>query len=163
MKSQPSSAIENGFDQPVDPDRRHDPAPVISHLSERGKVNFQQHRHDHQPDQHGDRQIDFRHCRSAERMEHAGHGLPKANADDNAKRDPERQEPLEFPHGRGFSCPVAVRDGYRFAHAPAFPPTAAPSMSSISLRRFVSESLSRLLIGMAVKTAILFFNRGTLG
>jgi len=35
-------------------------------------------------------------------MEHAGHGLPEANADENAERDPERQEPLEFPQGRGF-------------------------------------------------------------
>ena len=121
MKSQPSSAIENGLTSQLTP-TVVDSAPVVAHLSERGEVDFQQHRHDHQPDQHGDRQIDFRHCRSAERMEHARHGLPEANADDNAERDLERQESLEFPHGRGFSCFTAVRDGCRFAHEPAFSP-----------------------------------------
>ena len=41
--------------------------------------------------------------RSAERMEYARRGLPEANADNNAEHDPERQESLERPHGRGFS------------------------------------------------------------
>ena len=49
-------------------------------------------------------------------MEHARHSLPEADADNNAERDPERQEPLEFPHGRGFCCFTAVHDGCRFAH-----------------------------------------------
>ena len=64
----------------------------------------------------GDRQIDFRHCCSAKRMEHARQSLPEANADDNAEHDPERQEPLEYAHGRGFFFFMGVRHGCRFTH-----------------------------------------------
>ena len=56
--------------------------------AERGKVDLQQHRHDHQPDQHGDRQIDLRHGRRAEGMEQARHGLAERDADDDAERHP---------------------------------------------------------------------------
>jgi len=89
MNNQPSSAIENGLTSQLTPTVATIPRQC---LSERGKVDLQQHRHDHQPDQHGNRQIDFRDCRRAKRVEHAWQGLPEANADDNAKRDPERQE-----------------------------------------------------------------------
>ena len=68
-------------------------------LPERGQVDLEQHRHDHQPDQHSDRQIDLRDRRRAERMEQARHGLPERDADDDAERDPERQIALESAHG----------------------------------------------------------------
>jgi hypothetical protein len=41
-----------GFHQPVDPDRGRDSLPVRADGPERGKVDLEQHRNDHQPHQH---------------------------------------------------------------------------------------------------------------
>jgi hypothetical protein len=49
-----------GLHQPVDADRDGDPAPMLLDLPQSRKVDFQEHRDNHQPDQHGDRQIDLR-------------------------------------------------------------------------------------------------------
>ena len=76
MNSHASSAIENGLTSQLTPDGRRDAAPVLPHLPERAEVDLEQHRHDHQPDQHRDRQVDLRHRRRAEHMEHAGIACP---------------------------------------------------------------------------------------
>ena len=70
MNSQPSSAIENGLTSQLIPTVTAMPRQCSLDLPERGEVDLEQHRNDHQPDQHGDRQIDFRHRRRAERVEH---------------------------------------------------------------------------------------------
>ena len=107
--------MENGLTSQLTPTVVGNPAPVFPHLSERGKIDLQQHRHDHQPDQHGDRQIDLRDRRRAERMKHAGHGLPEDDADDDAERDPERQDSARTCPWTGL-CRRMASGGYRFAH-----------------------------------------------
>ena len=121
MNSQPSSAIENGLTSQLTPTVAAMPRQWLLHLPERGEVDLQQHRHDHQPDQHRDRQIDLRHRRRAERMEHARHSLAERDADDDAERDPERQVALERPHGGR----LAGRGSCSFAHGAASDAVAA--------------------------------------
>ena len=100
MNSQPSSAIENGLTSQLTPTVEAMPRQCCPTSPSAAEVDLQQHRHDHQPDQHRDRQIDLRDRRVAEHMEHARHDLPQDDADDDAERDPERQEALEHVHGR---------------------------------------------------------------
>ena len=49
-----------GFDQPVDPDRCRNSAPVLPDLAKGGEIDLEQHRHNHQPDENGDRDVDLR-------------------------------------------------------------------------------------------------------
>jgi hypothetical protein len=57
-----------GLDQPVDADRHGNAAPLLGHLVQGTKIDLQQHRHDHQPDQHRDRDIDLGHVHAAKRL-----------------------------------------------------------------------------------------------
>ena len=100
------------LDQPIDADRRRDATPMAVYLTERRQIDLQQHRHDHEPDQHGDRKIDLRHGGGAEGVEHLRHRLPEADADDDAERNPECQVALERADRRRF----AWGDGGGFTH-----------------------------------------------
>jgi hypothetical protein len=53
------------LDRPVDEGRNTDAAPVLADLAERAKVDLQQHRHNHEPDEDSDRQIDLRNLATA--------------------------------------------------------------------------------------------------
>ena len=108
----PEQRHREWLDEPVDPNRRHDPTPVVAHLAECRQVDLEQHRHDHQPHQHGNRQIDFRHGCCAKRVEHIRQDLPQRNPDDDTKRNPKGQIALENSHRGGFGC----RDRYGFTH-----------------------------------------------
>ncbi len=79
MKSQPKQRHRERLDQPVDAHRRGYAAPVAFDLTECGKIDLQQHGYDHQPDQHGNRQVDLRDRCRAERMEQKlGTARPRA-------------------------------------------------------------------------------------
>jgi hypothetical protein len=89
-----------GFYQPVDADRGGDAAPVAADLAERGEVDLQQHRNDHQPDQCGDRQIDMGDRCRADCLEQTRHELAEEDAGDDAQSDPQCEVALENPQGR---------------------------------------------------------------
>ena len=90
------------LDQPVDADGRGDAAPVLTDLAQGGEIDLEQHGHDHEPDQHRDRQIDLRHGRIADDVKHARQQLPERDADDDAERHPKGEEALEHTH-RGLA------------------------------------------------------------
>ena len=58
MNSQPSSAIENGLTAQLTNRVTPMPRQCRADLAQRGEVDLEQHRHDHQPDQHRHRQVD---------------------------------------------------------------------------------------------------------
>ena len=60
MNSHPSNAIEKGFTRPIHKQRDTNAAPMGADFRERRKVDPNQHRDDHQPDQHRDGNIDMR-------------------------------------------------------------------------------------------------------
>jgi hypothetical protein len=97
MKNQPSAAMEKGLmpqlTRSVTPDA--DPAPVLANLPKRRKINLQQHRHDHQPDQDCDRQIDLRDFDTADNVKHGRGGMAEENTDEDAEEYPESQIALE--------------------------------------------------------------------
>ena len=71
MNSQPSSAIENGLTSQLMPTVVMMPRQWLLHLAQRRQVDLQQHGNDHQPDQHGNREVDVGDRRRAEGVEHA--------------------------------------------------------------------------------------------
>ena len=71
---------------------------MLTDLAQGGEIDLEQHRHDHEPDQHGDRQIDLRHRRVADDVEDARHQLAEGDADDDAERHPEGEEAFEHAH-----------------------------------------------------------------
>ena len=88
------------LDEPIDADRGRDAAPVLPHLAQGGEIDLEQHRHDHEPHQHRDRQIDLRHRRIADDMKDAWQQLAERDADDDAERHPEGEEAFEHAHRR---------------------------------------------------------------
>ena len=103
------------LDQPVDADRRGNAAPVLTHLAQGREVDLEQHRHDHKPDEHRDRQIDLRHGRVADDMKDARQQLAERDADDDAERHPEGEEAFEHTHG-GLARRRVAGCGNRFTH-----------------------------------------------
>ncbi len=89
---------------------------MLSYLPKSGEVDFEQHRNDHQPDEHRDRQIHFGHRCRAKDAEQAGQRLSERDASHDAERDPERQVAFEFSHGGRFWRFMVVRGDCRFAH-----------------------------------------------
>ncbi len=81
--------------QPVDADGGGNAAPVLPDLAQCRRVDLQQHGHDHQPDEDGDRQVDLCHGRIADRVEQAGRDLTQGDADDDTERNPKGQVALE--------------------------------------------------------------------
>jgi hypothetical protein len=91
-----------GFHQPVDAERGRNPLPVRADGPERRQIDLEQHRNDHQPNQHRHRQIDVRDFRCAEQMKNTRYQMAESNADHDAERDSERQIALEYSHRRRF-------------------------------------------------------------
>src|ERR1700722_8467500 len=85
--------------EPVDTDRRRDAAPMLADLAQRGGVDLEQHRDNHQPDQYGDRQIDLGYRRLAESMKDARHHLAQDHSGYDAERHPQSEETFEYAHG----------------------------------------------------------------
>ena len=88
------------LDGPVDEQRHADPAPVLPDPAERGEVDLHQHRDDHEPDQHGHRQVDLGDLRRSDRVEHGRQRVTERDAHDDAEPDPEGQVTLERGHSR---------------------------------------------------------------
>ena len=61
-----------GLHGPVHEQRHADTAPVSAYLAERAEIDLEQHRDDHEPDQHGDRQIHARDLEGAQQLERCG-------------------------------------------------------------------------------------------
>jgi hypothetical protein len=103
------------LDEPVNANGRGNAAPVLTHLAQRGEIDLEQHRHDHEPDQHRDRQIDLRHGRVADPMKDARQQLAERDADDDTERHPEGKEAFEHTHRR-LARRRAAGCGGRFTH-----------------------------------------------
>ena len=103
-----AAAMENGLTGPVDEQRDADAAPVLPDLAERGEVDLEQHRHDHQPDQRRHRQVDPGDLRRADGVEEAGQELAEGDAGDDAERHPEGELAFEDGHAC-FLRAVATR------------------------------------------------------
>ena len=79
MNSQPSSAIENGLTAQLTNRVTPMPRQCRPTSPQRGEVDLEQHRHDHQPDQGRHRQVDLRDLGAAEGVEQApGKSWPRA-------------------------------------------------------------------------------------
>src|SRR5450755_899975 len=59
------------------------------------EVDLDEHRHDHQPDQQTDRNVDVRDLESCEHLEGSRRKLPQRNTGDDAQRNPQREPTLE--------------------------------------------------------------------
>ena len=91
---------------------------MLPDFAQRSGIDLEQHRHDHQPDQRRDGQIDLRHGRIADDAEHTRDHLPQRDACNNAQRDSQCQEALEYAHGGPAGGRVTGRCG-GFAHGQA--------------------------------------------
>ena len=89
MNSQPSAAIENGFTAQLMNSVTPMPRQCSRTLAERGEIDLDQHRHDHQPDQHRHRQVDLGDLGAADGLEDARHDVAERDAGDDAQRDPQ--------------------------------------------------------------------------
>ena len=107
MNSQPSSAIENGFTAQLTNSVTPIPRQCSVTCDERGEVDLDQHRNDHQPDQHRDRQIDLGDLGGADRLEQRpAPAMAERDAGDDAEADPEREIAFERRHGH----PIPIRN-----------------------------------------------------
>jgi hypothetical protein len=77
-----------GLYRPVDEQRDADALPLPAHIAQRAEVDLQQHRDDHQPDQHGDRQVHLRQLHAAQRREAARQQVSQQGAGDDAQQNP---------------------------------------------------------------------------
>jgi len=75
---------------------------------QRAEIDLEQHRYDHQPDQHGDRDVDLGDRHAAEHVKRRGQQAAEHDADDDAERHPQRQVALE----RAKRRPRAARRGF---------------------------------------------------
>jgi hypothetical protein len=95
------------------------------------EVDLEQHRYDHEPDQHGHRQIDLRHLRARDYAEEARHDVPERNARDDAEGNPE--------------CEVAFEDAHQ---ATSGRRVVEPSLRQIFLSANMSfAGMARLFVG----------------
>jgi hypothetical protein len=99
-----------GLDQPIDADGHGNAAPLLGHPVQRAEIDLEQHRHDHQPDQHGDRNIDLGHGHAAERLEGRRQQPAERNTGDDAQRDPDGQITLKSAERRRHGAPAGFGD-----------------------------------------------------
>jgi hypothetical protein len=88
------------LDQPIDADRDRYAAPLLSDPVQGTEIDFEQHRHDHQPDQNGDRYVDFGQGQPAKRLKWRGYQLTEDYAGDDTEGHPDGQVTLETPESR---------------------------------------------------------------
>ena len=98
MNSQPRKGHRERLHAPVDEQRDTDAAHVRLYLMQRAEVDLQQHRDDHHPHQHADRNVDPGNLQTGDGMEHAGQKLPEQYTGDDAQHDPDGQVTLEQIH-----------------------------------------------------------------
>ena len=103
------------LDEPIDADGGGDAAPVLTDLAQGGEIDLEQHRHNHEPHQHRDRQIDLRHRRITDDAKDTRQQLAERDADDDAERHPKGEEAFEHTHGWLARRRAAGR-GNRFTH-----------------------------------------------
>ena len=73
-----------GLHEPVHAHGRRDAAPMHADFAKRCRIDFEQHRDDHDPDKCCDRQIDLGHGGGSDRMEQGRHEVAQHNAGDDA-------------------------------------------------------------------------------
>ena len=103
MKIQARTAIVNGFTSQLTPTVVAIPRQWRPTCPKAVRSIFEQHRHDHEPDQHRHGNIDLRHGRFTERVKDAGQQLAERNTDDDAERHPEGEKTLEHAHRGRFA------------------------------------------------------------
>ena len=89
-----------GLDAPVDKQGDTDPSPVLPYFLERLKIDLQEHRQDHQPDQYCDRNIDSGHLHSPQGIEGRRDEAAEQNPGDDAQSDPHAEVALKERHLR---------------------------------------------------------------
>ncbi len=94
-KNQPRSAIEKGFTSQFTNSVTTKPAGSLPTPRIAAKSILQHHRVDHEPDQHGDRQVDVMHLESAKETDQRGHRQANRHATDDTQRNPQGKVPLE--------------------------------------------------------------------
>ena len=67
-------------------------------LAQCGEVDPQEHGHDHEPNEHGDGEIDPRDFETADRLKEPRQEMPQRYAGNYAKRDPNRQVTFKERH-----------------------------------------------------------------
>jgi len=72
-------------------------APLLGHPMQRAEIDLEQHRHDHQPDQHRNRNVDLGGRHAAERLERRRQQAAEHDAGNDAERDPQGEIALEHP------------------------------------------------------------------
>jgi len=72
------------FDRPIDEQRYANATHMTSDLIPRRKINLEQHRDDHDPDQHADRQIHVGNFQTANQFDAGGKGLSCRHTDHDA-------------------------------------------------------------------------------
>ena len=86
------------LDEPVDETRNDEPFRSLADAENRREIDLQHHRVDHQPDEHGDRNIDLAAAPELEAtqiVDQTWCELSQANANDHAQCDPQRQVSLK--------------------------------------------------------------------
>jgi hypothetical protein len=98
MKNQAMTAMVKGLIAQLTIKRDRDAAPMPAHLAQRRKVDLDQHRDDHQPDQHRHRQVHIRNLGGSDGLEERRKDIAEADTSHDAKGDPDRQVALECRH-----------------------------------------------------------------
>ncbi len=90
MKTQPSNAIENGFTAQLTNSVTPIPRQCFADRAEGSEVDLDEHRHNHQPDEHGDRQVDLRDLDGTHGVEDSRRQMPEHYARATMQRATQR-------------------------------------------------------------------------
>ena len=77
-----------GFDRPIDKQGHADAAPVFFDLMKRGKIDLDEHRDDHQPDENRNRQVHLRDFGGADQVKDTGEKMTQDDTNDDTETDP---------------------------------------------------------------------------
>ena len=98
------------LDAPVNKKSNADAPPVLLDFDQRVKIDLQQHRQNHQPDEYSNRQVDLGNLHGAERVKNRRCEPPQHDAGDDTQCHPDAQVFFEKRHlgsgrpsGRGFA------------------------------------------------------------
>ena len=79
---------------------------MFANFMQRTKVNLDEHRNDHDPDQKSNRQINLSDLHASNGLEHTWKELSECNSRNDAKKYPNGEVTLEYAHWRYIFCIV---------------------------------------------------------
>src|SRR3954466_9088504 len=97
-KPPPEQRHRKGLDRPIHKHRDGDAAPMFPDLMKCSKVNLREHGNDHEPDEHGYRQVDVCDFSRADGLEETRKTVSQRNACGDAHDYPQTQIPLKGRH-----------------------------------------------------------------